>query len=248
MVCQPGRRWGARRGPHPGLHLPVRCPWPGPAAGGARGERRRSRPTGPTSRRSAGPSLGRLPGAAVELHLHRLDAGVLLPRARRRPAPARPSRVARRRARRCARPASPGRLGPAALGPVRRERVERRHLDVHAPTCTPTRSRRGRAPSCGPGTRARSAAARRSSRAPASRRGRRSAPTAACRTSSRRPRSACTASAPDCTPASCSRSSSRTPLHQALLIRWPPTGLETQLSVIQISVRRRVEQVVRRSA
>ena len=41
-----------------------------------------------------------------------------------------------------------------------------------------------------------------------------------------------------------SRSASRTPLHQALPIRSPPTGLDTQLSVTQASVSRAVDQVL----
>ena len=53
-----------------------------------------------------------------------------------------------------------------------------------------------------------------------------------------------TASAPAWTPASASRSAIRTPLHQALPIRSPPTGLETQQIVTQSSVSSAVEQVV----
>ncbi len=45
-----------------------------------------------------------------------------------------------------------------------------------------------------------------------------------------------TASAPSCSPASASSPANRTPLHQALPIRLPPTGLDTQFSVIQSSV------------
>ncbi len=45
-----------------------------------------------------------------------------------------------------------------------------------------------------------------------------------------------TASASGLTPASFSRSAIRTPLHQAFPIRSPPTGLETQQIVTQVSV------------
>ena len=48
-----------------------------------------------------------------------------------------------------------------------------------------------------------------------------------------------TASAPGWTPAAASSSAIRTPLHQALPIRSPPTGFDTQLRVIQACVVRR---------
>ena len=45
-----------------------------------------------------------------------------------------------------------------------------------------------------------------------------------------------TASALGSTPASARMSASRTPLHQALPTSVPPTGFDTQLSVVQASV------------
>ena len=70
---------------------------------------------------------------------------------------------------------------------------------------------------------------------------------AACRRSSRPRRSAARVGV-GADAASASRSASRTPLHQALPIRSPPTGLDTQLRVIQASVSRRSMQVLGRSA
>ena len=128
-------------------------------------------------------------------------------------------------------------LGPAPLGPVRRD-VRRTGSPRGPPaTCRRTRTRRGPARSSGPGSRGRSAAADRSWRPRAWRPGRRSPRCSGVPQVQPSSDVWSTASAPGWTPASASRSSSRTPLHHALPIRSPPTGLDTQLSVTHASVR-----------
>ena len=105
MVCQPEAPFGAGLGAHCGLHLAVVVDGPDPhlvvAGADVEGGLPLHPRVGDLLRRQGGP----LPGAAVELHLDRLDPGVLLPGQaadlhRTRSTPAR-----RRAGRRSARPA-----------------------------------------------------------------------------------------------------------------------------------------------
>ena len=133
-----------------------------------------------------GGEAGRLPRAVVDADLDRVDAAVLGPgdAADDRPA-------GRDRRQRLGRVDARHRLDrrfrrPAALDPVRVVGVEGRSAPARPATSSPTRSRTGRARPCGPGSRSRPAAARRSCRRPASRRDRRGRRRSACRWSSRR--------------------------------------------------------------
>ena len=127
--------------------------------------------------------------------------------------------------------------GPAARDPVRVEVGERGQLELGEPLAWPTRSRTGRAPPSGPGSRARSAAARRSCRRPAcaSRPSRsdvgRGAGGEAVDGAARRPGRRRRPGS-----ASSSRSASGTPSQRALPIRSPPTSLDTQASVTYRSI------------
>ena len=105
------------------------------------------------------------------------------------------------------------------------------------PTWSPTRSRTAPAPPCAPGSRARSAAARRSCRSPSM-----ASRPSVQHVERRRGREAVelsrvdTMSAPARAPARASRSATRTPCQPALPTRLPPTSFETQASVIHRSI------------
>ena len=202
-------------------------------------------PLHPGVRRRHAAELGRLPVAAVERDLDLLDAGVLRPgdagdAHRCRPRPRAPRAGTSMRDWVLTGP----RARPAALGPVGREVRRTGSPRGRPPTWWPTRSRRGRARPSAPGSRARRAAARRSSpiasialRSSVSAVERRAAGPAVLGGLQHRVGAGLHAGLGE---------QVRDPdtAHQALPIRSPPTSLETQYSVIQASVSSSVEQVL----
>ena len=146
-------------------------------------------PLAPGVGRRDGRQPGRLPGAAVDLHLDLGHADVLVPghpgdrdgrRRRTRSPPSRAGRCATTSGSAGGRPTRPA---PSTAAPSRTSSPRCR-----PPTCRPTRSRRDPGRRRAPGSRARAATARRSCPRPAAPRGRPSRPTSG-RRSSCRPRS-----------------------------------------------------------
>ena len=99
----PGGAVGHDVGARPGSGCSRTCPWPARRAVVARGHVDRCGPLHPgVVVRADAAEVGLVPGAAVELELDLLDAGVLRPGAAADPRPSRPGPVARPRARRSA--------------------------------------------------------------------------------------------------------------------------------------------------